>query len=147
MSGCGKDHRYLIHPGENVDGNSAETTPHNTFESGASTSNMRQPVTKHQSNQARTIVDTVNPITFPPVSESTRASCNSPVAVCSVRAIRPRVCFKVIAVKISCKRWYQTDYHLCILGWWVRCNVLSRKSGPGVRLKGENTYELYDCQS
>ena len=32
MSGCGKDHHYLIHPGENADGNSAETTRHNTAE-------------------------------------------------------------------------------------------------------------------
>ena len=55
-----RDHHYLIHPGENVDGNSAEPTRHNTFESGGSTNNMRQPVTEHQSNQAQTIVDTVN---------------------------------------------------------------------------------------
>ena len=60
VSGCGKDHHYLIHPGENVDGNSAEPTRQNTFESGGSTNNMRQPVTEHQSNQAQTIVDTVN---------------------------------------------------------------------------------------
>ena len=84
MSGCERDHHYLVHPGENVDGNSAETTRHNTFESGGSTYNMQQPVTEHQSNQAQTIVDTVNQSTCPPVSESTRASSNSPVTVCSV---------------------------------------------------------------
>ena len=84
MSGCERDHHYLVHPGENVDGNSAETTRHNTFESGGSTYNMQQPVTEHQSNQAQTIVDTVNQSTSPPVSESTRASSNSPVTVCSV---------------------------------------------------------------
>ena len=82
---------------------SAETTRHNTFESGASTSNMRQPVTEHQSNQARTIVDTVIQSTSPPVSESTRACFNRPVAVCSVRPNRPRVCFQVVPVKISCE--------------------------------------------
>ena len=103
MSGCWKNHHYLIHPGENIAGNSAETTRHNTFESGASTSNMRQPVTEHQNNQAWTIVDAVNQNTSPTSSESTRASSNSPVGVCSIRESRPRACFKVVLIKISCE--------------------------------------------
>ena len=48
-------------------------------------------------------IDTVNQSTSPPVTESTRASFNSVVAVCSVRASRPRACFKVVPVKISCE--------------------------------------------
>ena len=58
---------------------------------------------RDRSNQARTIVDMVNQSTSPPVSESTRASSNKPVAVCSLRASRPRVCFKVVPVKITCE--------------------------------------------
>ena len=100
MSGCGKDHHYLIHPGENVYGNSAETTHHNTFESGGSTNNMQQPVTEHQSNQARTIVTKALPLRLASLQGQVPTVLRQFVPLA---ASRPRVCFNVVPVKISCE--------------------------------------------
>ena len=43
----------------------------------------------------------VNPATPPVLNESTAASSSDPVTVGAVRASRPRVCFKVVPVKIT----------------------------------------------
>ena len=75
----------------------------NTPESSASASNAQQPVTELHSSPVPTMVKTANPVASPVVSESRTVRSSDSVAVCSVRASRPRVCFKVVPVKISCQ--------------------------------------------
>ena len=75
----------------------------NTPGSSASTSNAQEPVTELHSSQAPTMVRPANPLASPVVSESRTLRSSDSVAVCSVRASRPRVCFKVVLVKISCR--------------------------------------------
>ena len=104
ISGCGKDHHYLIHSsGENIEENCVRDNNRNTPGSSASTSNAQEPVTELHSSQAPTMAKPANPVASPVVSESRTLRSSDSVAVCSVRASRPRVCFKVVPVKISCR--------------------------------------------
>ena len=65
--------------------------------------NAQPTVAEPRSNLASTRAKTVNAVAFEVVDESGTARSSRSVAVCSVRASRPRLCFKVVPVKISCQ--------------------------------------------
>ena len=81
--GCGKDHHYLLHsPLESVDEKNPRNPSSNEVE--ANSSNVQVPNTKDSS----------------PSMASAREP--DPVTVAVLKAGRPRVCFKVVPVKIRC---------------------------------------------
>ena len=97
-AGCGRDHHYLIHSDEG-NSNRNGTRPTNSNVSPSSGVAERS-VTERCSPLMPTTVR-VNPATPPVLNESTAASPSDPVTVGAVRASRPRVCFKVVPVKIT----------------------------------------------
>ena len=100
ISGCGRDHHYLLdHAQENDVGKSTEARHENV---------TRGPITPKstQIHDTRVIpgstsVQQVNPVNPPAVCSSTAVQSNDTVAVTAVGSSRPRVCFKVVPVKIS----------------------------------------------
>ena len=85
ISGCGKDHHYLLHsPSESVDERNPRNPSRNAGEGSADSSNVQVPNTKDSS----------------PLMASAREL--DLVTVAALEAGRPRVCFKVVSVKIRC---------------------------------------------
>ena len=85
ISGCGKDHHYLLHfPSESVDEKNPRNPSSNAVEGSANSSNVQAPNTKDSS----------------PSMASAREQ--DLVTVTALEAGRPRVCFKVVPVKIRC---------------------------------------------
>ena len=83
ISGCGKDHHYLLHfPSESVDEKNPRNPSSNAVEGSANSSNVQAPNTKDSS----------------PSMASAREQ--DLVTVAALEAGRPRVCFKVVPVKI-----------------------------------------------
>ena len=101
ISGCGKDHHYLIHP-ESDDENSSRVSSNNVPESVA-ISNSAQTPDAQVRNTVSSGAKEPSPVTSHAVCSSTSAIFSDPVAVGAVKASRPRVCFKVLSVKIGCK--------------------------------------------
>ena len=100
ISGCGRDHHYLLHHAQENDvGKNTEARHENV---------TRGPITPKstQIHDTRVIpgsasVEQVNPVNPPAVCSSTAVQSNDTVAVTAVGSSRPRVCFKVVPVKIS----------------------------------------------
>ena len=83
ISGCGKDHHYMLHfPSESVDEKNPRNPSSNAVEGSANSSNVQAPNTKDSS----------------PSMASAREQ--DLVTVAALEAGRPRVCFKVVPVKI-----------------------------------------------
>ena len=100
-AGWGRDHHYLIHSDEgNSNRNGTRPTNSNVSPSADGSGVAERSVTERCSPLMPTTVR-VNPATPPVLNESTAASPSDPVTVGAVRASRPRVCFKVVPVKIT----------------------------------------------
>jgi len=99
--GCGKDHHYLIHSDEgNGDRNGTCPSCSNVSSSAEGSGAAERSATERRSPLVPTTVK-VNPVTPPMLDDSTAATSGNPVTVGAVRANRPRVCFKVVPVKIT----------------------------------------------
>ena len=100
-AGCGRDHHYLIHSDEgNGNRNGTRPTSSNVSPSAGDSGAAERSVTERRSPPVPTTVR-VNPVTPPVLNDSTAALSSDPVTVGVFRASRPRVCFKVVPVKIS----------------------------------------------
>lgn len=99
-TGCHRDH-YLIHS-EEGDGkeNEGRASSHNVLQGARISSVAGRSVTEPPRNSEPTAVN-VNLVTLPTVHNSATASSSRPVTVSTVRAARPRVCFKVVPVRVS----------------------------------------------
>ncbi|XP_068697634.1 uncharacterized protein [Montipora foliosa] len=100
-AGCDRDLHYLIHSDEgNSNRNGTRPTNSNVSPSADGRGVAERSVTERCS-PLMPITVRVNPATPPVRNESTAASPSDPVTVGAVRASRPRVCFKVVPVKIT----------------------------------------------
>ena len=99
--GCGKDHHYLIHSDEG-DGkeNESQASACNALQRARSSSVVERSVTDQLPSTLESSGKD-NSVPPPTVRDSTAAAFSHPVTVSTVRAGRPRVCFKVVPVKIS----------------------------------------------
>ena len=103
-AGCGRDHHYLIHCDEgNSNRNGTRPTDSNVSPS-ADGSGVAERSVRDRCSPLMSTTVRVNPATPPVLNEFTAASPSDPVTVGAVRASRPRVCFKVVPVKITGNR-------------------------------------------
>ena len=99
--GCGKDHHYLIHSSE-TDGNGRgiQTNGHDTFRSTETNGAGRGTVVDIR-GVPRSIAAKIGLDSPSRVCNNYTTPSSEPVTVGVVRTSRPRVCFKVVPVKIS----------------------------------------------
>ncbi|XP_015754718.1 PREDICTED: uncharacterized protein LOC107334301 [Acropora digitifera] len=103
-AGCGRDHHYLIHCDEgNSNRNGTRPTDSNVSPS-ADGSGVAERSVRDRCSPLMSATVRVNPATPPVLNEFTAASPSDPVTVGAFRASRPRVCFKVVPVKITGNR-------------------------------------------
>ena len=95
-AGCSRDHHYLIHSDKEDE---SRASGRNALPSARSSSVVERSITEPPSTLEPSAK--VNPVTPSTVQESTAAASSHPVTVSTARAGRPRVCFKVVPVKIS----------------------------------------------
>ena len=100
-AGCGRDHHYLNHSDEgNGNRNGTRPTSIKVSPSAVESDATERSVTERRGPKVSTTVR-VNPVTPPILDDSTAASSSDPVTVDAVRASRPRMCFKVVPVRIT----------------------------------------------
>lgn len=99
ISGCGKDHHYLIHS-EDVGGDRAKDSGNSSAKSVERNAQAREVAPEIQ--EGTTSVKTTSQSTPPTVSPNAIAvEPNDPVTVSALDVSRPKVCFKVVPVKVS----------------------------------------------
>ena len=102
ISGCGRDHHYLLQNTQESDyGKSTEPRRENVARGPITPQSTQIPDSETRVIPRPTSVEQVNPVNPPAVSNSTAVKSNDTVADTAVGASRPRVCFKVVPVKIS----------------------------------------------
>ena len=100
-SGCGKDHHHLIHSDEvDVKGSNIQANRRDALRDAENKGTAVEAVADPRS-VPRSIATNIGSGTPPRVSNNTTVLPGHPVTVGVVRAGRPRVCFKVVPVKVS----------------------------------------------
>ena len=94
IAGCGKQHHYLIHGDQN--GKDDDPNKNNQEKEIQKNSLKKEAATQSSTGEERQNLINLNMST----SETTGLS-NEPVNIGAVKASRPRVCFKVVPVKVS----------------------------------------------
>ena len=94
IAGCGKQHHYLIHGDQN--GKDDDPNKNNQEKEIQKNSLKKEAATQSSTGEVRQNLTNLNMSTSEPTGLS-----NEPVNIGAVKASRPRVCFKVVPVKVS----------------------------------------------
>ena len=96
ISGCGKDHHYLIHS-EDVGGDHAKNSGNPTPKSAERNAQARE-ATSESRERTRTTSQSTPPTVCP---NAIAVEPTDTVTVSAIEGSRPRVCFKVVPVKVN----------------------------------------------